>query len=610
MISWHTRHYNKNPYFIVLGIGFLFVALLNLIHLFNYEELVFKGRFVAQWIGMQYFMAFVLLVSLYFSKIENLKYGYLFLFYGVIVCVLLLSIYYWDIFPVCYDYTQGKLTDFKVISEYVICALLLGVVAQLVFQRNETDKNIFYNFFFGTVFLVLSGLSFTLYSETTEIFNAVGHILRMGTFFLFYRSFINTALQKPYAIIFKELHEKQGLLEEANRNLEKNIEERTLLLKKTNKHLEEEIINHSKAENRFTNLFETYAQAIIISNATGKVVMSNPTADKMFASESGLTGETIETLLPGHLEKAHKNLRKEYFKNPVKREMGIGMELVGKRQDGTIFPVEISLTHWRDNDEMLVTAIINDISERKKSENTLRKNNFDLQKKNNELDNFIYSISHYIRAPIASLSGLLSIYKLEIEEAPTNNFYERMNETVLKLDNYIKDIVNFAEIEKDNLFPDKIDISLLINNILLDYINTPIDEKGNTITTSYKITGNYDFFSDLSRLNIIMGQIIDNAFQYRSPDTNEPKIEITVNKQSDRILIIVHDNGQGIESSIIDKVFNMYFRGHYLSRGSGLGLYIVKEAVDMLGGSIEIQSKEMEGTTVTLTLPSLEPKNL
>ncbi|MDH5603879.1 MAG: PAS domain S-box protein, partial [Cyclobacteriaceae bacterium] len=396
-ISWHSREYNKDPFFTSLGIGFLFVGFLNLIHIFNYNNLIIHGRHVAQWMALQYFLTFILLVTPYFKLIKHFRYSYLFIIYSIIVSLLLLSIYYWDNFPVCYNYETKVLTPFKKVSEYIIGALLL--VSIIPHLKNRAEPPIFYNFLLGTLCLVLSGFSFTLYSEISGLFNAIGHILRIISFFLFYRSFIEITIKKPYSFIFRELSTKQKLLEEANRDLEKNIEERTMILQKTNRHLEEEIIRYTQAENRFRNLFDTYTQGIIIADHRGKIVMANEVATTIFGYDhSDLIGESIEVLIPRHLATTHEKMRGKYFEHPTKREMGIGLELAGRKRDGSVFPVEISLSPWEEDGQHFVTAIIQDITTRKKIEDTLRKNNFDLKKKNSELDNFIYSISHYIRA--------------------------------------------------------------------------------------------------------------------------------------------------------------------------------------------------------------------
>lgn len=259
----------------------------------------------------------------------------------------------------------------------------------------------------------------------------------------------------------------------------------------------------------------------------------------------------------------------------------------------------------KSNLSRLPSAIRRAIKERKiaalkkEAKRRLRKQNNELVKVNKELDNFVYSISHNLRGPLASVLGLLNLAEFENPES-LKRLLHLMRVSVIKLDETIKDILDYSKNVHDELQNEKIDWSNLINNVIkkLDYLI-----KDHPITWNITIKDEIDFFSDRNRLEVVFNNILSNAIQYRSV-CRDLIIDIQISIVDNCADIIVNDNSIGIKEDIMPKIFNMFYRGNERSTGSGLGLYIAREALKKLSGDIGITSKDNVGTCVHITVPN------
>ena len=218
-----------------------------------------------------------------------------------------------------------------------------------------------------------------------------------------------------------------------------------------------------------------------------------------------------------------------------------------------------------------------------------------------ELEYMIYKASHDLRAPLLSVLGLVGISEAtgngaEFECLPL------IKTSILKLDKFISDMVSFSENQKMMVRTEKIDFETMIEAMLQNMDRFLPNMNQVAIRTEY--AGNEEFFSDPIRLNLIISNLLSNSFQFFDPRKDQPEIKVTIEKHQDYACIKVHDNGRGIEQEVIDRIFDMFFRGSEYSKGSGLGLYMVKEAVNRLKGEINVSSQPDQGTYFTITLPN------
>ncbi len=246
---------------------------------------------------------------------------------------------------------------------------------------------------------------------------------------------------------------------------------------------------------------------------------------------------------------------------------------------------------------------VTDITPIKTVQAKLEEKNRELIKKNVELDKFTYSISHDLKAPIASIIGLINLMKMEINDELTLGYVKRVEESIHKLDYYIKDVLAYSTNENKSLELEKIDFEAVINAAfeLHQYM-----KGANNIRMIVNNKYQGEFVSDSNRLLLIFSNIISNAIKYQNPNEADPFLKIDISGDNKKATIVIEDNGEGIDEQHLDKVFNMFYRGSINSEGSGLGLYIVKEAVKRLSGTIHAESTHGHGTIFLIRLPALE----
>ncbi|MFP4589569.1 MAG: MASE3 domain-containing protein [Candidatus Acetothermia bacterium] len=215
VVAWNSRTLHDNDYLTFIGIAFLFVGGIDLIHTLAYEGMGVFPNYGADlptqlWIIGRYMESLSLLLAPAFFY-RKLNYKATFIGYSLTSAVLLLTVFYWKVFPHCFVPGSG-LTTFKVVSEYVISAILVGAILLLVYNRDEFDKEVFY-FLLAALFLtVFSELLFTFYINVYGISNLLGHLFKIGSFYLIYVALIDTGFKQPHRILFRELEEQQEKL--------------------------------------------------------------------------------------------------------------------------------------------------------------------------------------------------------------------------------------------------------------------------------------------------------------------------------------------------------------------------------------------------------------
>ncbi len=221
LIAWNSRNFIKNQYLLFIGIAYLFIAFLDLMHTLAYKGMpIFTDYdyYANQlWIGARYLESITLLAAFYFlGSDKKLKPDLVFALYMLVTSALILSIFYWKIFPVCFVEGLG-LTVFKKVSEYIICVFLICSIALLYKNKTRFDSNIFFILLLSFFFTILSELAFTFYISNYGFSNLVGHYFKILSFYLIYKAIIETGVKHPYEIIFREL-------DTANRSLKDEIE--------------------------------------------------------------------------------------------------------------------------------------------------------------------------------------------------------------------------------------------------------------------------------------------------------------------------------------------------------------------------------------------------
>lgn len=244
-------------------------------------------------------------------------------------------------------------------------------------------------------------------------------------------------------------------------------------------------------------------------------------------------------------------------------------------------------------------------TKRKKAEKALRKQNEELVKINRELDSFVYSVSHNLRAPLMSVLGLINLVQIENKknDPGMNGYFAMMQQSIHKLDDTLKEILDYSRNARSELNIEKVDFKRMVED---SFDRMKYMEGSESIEKSIFIKGAATLYSDSYRLSVIINNLVSNAIKYRDPKKEKNIITIESTITDTTLNIIFRDNGIGISQDYINRIFDMFFRATDRSEGAGLGLYIVKETVEKLHGEIEVNSRIGEGTLFTIAIPNMK----
>jgi PAS domain S-box-containing protein len=275
------------------------------------------------------------------------------------------------------------------------------------------------------------------------------------------------------------------------------------------------------------------------------------------------------------------------------------------RKDGNVIWCEWFNSVLRDNNGKVITimSLVQDITERKEAEEKLEQQNKELLKTNSELDRFVYSTSHDLRAPLSSMLGLIELVNDEMssDDSLQKERLVMMKQSVIKLDTFIEDILHYSRNARLETAKEDIVFEDIIREARS---NHKFMEGTSGLNLQAEINQKQRFVSDKRRISVIMNNLISNAVKYRDASKEKSFVRVIIQSDDKNATIVVEDNGIGIAEKDKEKVFEMFYRGSKQSSGSGLGLYIVKETIEKLKATITLQSQKATGTIFTVIIPN------
>ncbi|MGR3812342.1 PAS domain-containing sensor histidine kinase [Jiulongibacter sp. NS-SX5] len=391
---------------------------------------------------------------------------------------------------------------------------------------------------------------------------------------------------------------------------------------------------------QFETIFEHANEAIVIADGEGKISRMNPAAEILFGySKFELIGKRIEALIPSRYRKAHTGHVSKYHNEPRPRAMGAGFDLNAVKKDGSEFPVEVSLSPCKLDNQDMVVAFVIDISERKKAEEQTKNYQFQLERevedrtlilkeaisnlestkkkldqsltKERELNQlksrFISTASHEFRTPLATVLSSLSLlekYSEMNEPQKVKRHIDRIKKSVRNLTEILDDILSVNKIEEGKIIINahQFDVISYLKDMVAEVrIITKKNQKVNLDTSSFQ---KLSITQDPKLLRHIVLNLLSNAIKF----SDEGKtISLDLTDTQDDIIIKISDQGIGIPEEDIQNLFTRFFRAENAGQiqGTGLGLSIVKQYAELLGGTVECQSQQNIGTTFIVTLPKI-----
>lgn len=378
-----------------------------------------------------------------------------------------------------------------------------------------------------------------------------------------------------------------------------------------------------KGERMFRGLLESAPDAIVITDRAGRIRIVNAQTERLFGyTRDELIGEFVELLIPERFRTGHVVHRGAYTDEPRARAMGSGLELHGRRKDGSEFPLEISLSPLRtDEDGLLVSSAIRDISERKTAErakneaarrieelaDALKRRATELEVVNRELESFSYSVSHDLRTPLRALDGFSQILLAKYADRPLDekgrDYLQRIRRASQRMGRLIDDLLTLSRLSRVEMKRRPFDLGKLATTIANE-----LAEESPERQVVFTIAPKLRAVVDPQLIEVALRNLIGNAWKFTSKRP-EAHIEVGVCEVDGEQAYFVRDDGAGFDMAYAGQLFGAFQRLHSSSEfdGTGVGLATVQRVIVRHGGRVWAQAAPDRGATFYFTLPGPVP---
>jgi PAS domain S-box-containing protein len=336
----------------------------------------------------------------------------------------------------------------------------------------------------------------------------------------------------------------------------------------------------------------------------GKLLFANPFARTLLFMPAGcqhLKGEV--STFSGNL---HRRVSLLSYIND-KRSIEQQEVLLHRDNEADTWVLLSSATAMDGNDGKLCFDLsLSPLQEQKNLENKLTQRVEELQAANQRLDHFVYGATHDIKAPLASLAGLLDILRREKDTQQKEVFMQMMEKSIHRLNDFIREVVDYSRNANQSIKREAVHFQEIVEEVFESMQHM---ENAGRIRSIINVEQSLPFYSDVRRIKVVLNNLVSNAYRYSSTHRRDGFIEVKVQVERSSATIMVRDNGQGIAKPYQEKIFDMFFRASEGQSGTGLGLYIVKETLDKMGGRIHLVSELGKGTCFVVNIPMVnEPE--
>jgi PAS domain S-box-containing protein len=376
-------------------------------------------------------------------------------------------------------------------------------------------------------------------------------------------------------------------------------------------------------------LFSSAAEGLVVVDGKGIICLKNPRLAALFGYDGDeLLGQPIEVLIPDAKRQGHAQHRAQYHASPAQRSMGSGLDLLGRRKDGSEFPVEVSLNHFEMDGKRFVMGLVSDVSMRRLAELALQRTNIELEERvdertqellaaQNDLhqaleaekelnalkSRFVSMASHEFRTPLSTIMSsvdLIARYTEPLGELRVEKHVERIRAKVRELTVMLNDFLSLDKLEQGLIACNPVDVDVVHLSIEMIEEIRGLAKAGQEI--HYDHTGSERMvYQDRNMLHNVLSNLLSNAIKY-SPENK--RIDLFTEITGGRFIIRVKDQGIGIPIEDQQHLFERFFRAGnaFTVQGTGLGLNIVRKYLDLMGGSITFESTPGQGTLFTAEL--------
>src|ERR1700676_3110529 len=364
----------------------------------------------------------------------------------------------------------------------------------------------------------------------------------------------------------------------------------------------------AQMEGRYRGLLEAAPDAMVVVNQAGEIVLLNVQAEKQFGYHRGeLVGQKVKNIIPeGFAERLLADGTRTAAE-ALAQQIGTGIELTGRRKDGSDFPIEIMLSPLESAEGILVTAAIRDISVRKRSEEHLVKTVGELKRSNDELEQFAYVASHDLQEPlrmVASYTQLLAKrYKGRLD-SDADEFIAYAVDGSNRMQGLIKDLLTYSRAGTNGKVLHEVSAENALKEALAN-LRATIAQSTAVVTHEARRA----IRTDETQLTQVFQNLVGNAIKYHG--TEVPQVHVPATKNGgNEWTFSVRDNGLGIDPQYFERIFILFQRLHGRDEfeGTGIGLAICKKILERLGGRIWVESQPEKGSTFYFALPERDGK--
>lgn len=575
-VSWNSRRFIANKFFVFIGISFFFVSFVEALHLFSFSEFsVFGENSMAMraqfWVLARLLESLSVFLAIFYIS-RPLKSVRLFYIYLSLISLPLLLIFWQPIFII--SYWTGPLAGIlKLISEAVIIFLYVGSVTGLYLNKEKFNGLVF-NIFISALALNISGeLILSFYLDISSVPNILIYSLKIISFSLFYIAIVEMGLRKPYSILFKELKDAE----------------------KKSEHQVERLQELTNDLDKFKIAVENTVDMVIISDDANTIVFANPAVqsisgykpEEVIGVNAAVLGEKMKTL---EYEKIWKIVSED--KKPFRGE------IQKKKKEGDMLIVDVQAYPIMNNGEIMFCIYIErDITEAKRMDRAKSE--------------FISLASHQLRTPLTSVALASELLLKSVGDSVNKKqkgYLQEINDSTSRMMALINNLLNVSRIDMDS-FATRLELIDVVDSVdqIVRELDSQIKAKRLQLTKDYQ-EKSFTALFDKDVLRIVVENLLANAIMY-TPQGG--RIGVRISSSARDLVVAVSDTGYGIPPACRDKIFSKFFRADNAREvnreGNGLGLYIAKEMAGKIGSRIWFELPEEGGTIFFLLIPIKKP---
>jgi len=366
-----------------------------------------------------------------------------------------------------------------------------------------------------------------------------------------------------------------------------------------------EVVRRSLPQDAWTDVLEHLPEAVFVvagSRQGGEIQYLNAQAIRMFGYErSELIHQPVELLIPQHLRARHVQHRDSYSHSPRLRTMGAGIRLLGRRRDGSEFPIDVILNHIADRTPPVTVAVVRDLSESQQLQEALLQTRDSAVRANDVKSRFLAAASHDLRQPLQTISSLQSVLARVLKDSEFATHINLLEEAVRSMDEILSALIDVNRLEKGAIKPVIRDFSL---REILPRLRSELSYAAASKSLALDIEDSHEIVrSDSMLLPVILRNLIGNAIKY----THRGSVRVRVRPQEEQLRIEIIDTGVGIAAANLQNIFDAFYQIDNPNRdqrqGVGLGLSIVQTICRLLDHAITIESEVGEGSTFAVQVP-------